>query len=410
MICERIGRRDRFSSWILALVLVAGAVAKLPAQTGAGVEPAKSAPSPIDKIQLTLTSPLDYQVLQRQTKSSGSVVVEGMWDTRLKTLQPDRLEARLLSSDNLISTNASWMVLPFSPEAKGFRGVLPVSAGGWYRLELRLRQGDDTLAETAVAHVGVGEVFFILGQSNSANHGEIRQKPTSGKVTAFDGSRWAIADDPQPGASGTKGSFIPSFGDAMVRQLDVPVGVVCLGVGSTSVREWLPKDTPMTHPPTTGRHTLVVDGRKFVSSGELFERFTSRLRQFPASGFRAVLWHQGESDSAQASPFQLPVDEFRNDLSALITKSRTEATWDVPWFVAQVSYHSPTIPGDEAFRAAQRSVADGHLTWVGPNTDELGQAWRERDGQGVHFNAAGLKRHGELWADVVGKWIEEDER
>ena len=29
---------------------------------------------------------------------------------------------------------------------------------------------------------------------------------------------------------------------------------------------------------------------------------------------------------------------------------------------------------------------------------------------GVHFNAKGLRRHGELWAGVVNAWLERSER
>ncbi|MEX0670555.1 MAG: hypothetical protein WD060_08885 [Pirellulales bacterium] len=58
-------------------------------------------------------------------------------------------------------------------------------------------------------------------------------------MATFDGTAWRVANDPQPGASGSMGSLMPPLGDELVKRLDVPVG------------------------------------------------------------FRAVLWHQGESDSHQ---------------------------------------------------------------------------------------------------------------
>jgi hypothetical protein len=260
--------------------------------------------------------------------------------------------------------------------------------------------------EQAVAHVGIGEVFVIAGQSNSANYGEELQKPATGLVSAFDGEKWSVANDPQPGATGTKGSFIPSFGDTLARKTGVPVGVVCIGVGSTSVREWLPRDTVVKTPPTTGAHVLALAQGGIVSSGELFNNLVRKLNQFSAGGIRAVLWHQGESDWHQAEEFHISTAEYHDELGAVISASRAAAKWDVPWFVALVSYHGPTDVGSPEFRSAQQSLADNRLTFTGPNTDELTGDFREKKGQGVHMSAAGLKRHGELWAEVISQWLE----
>src|SRR6185436_4824825 len=103
-------------------------------------------------------------------------------------------------------------------------------AGGWHRLEIRARSDDALLAESVVEHFGVGEVFVVAGQSNSANHGAEKQSPKTDKVSAFDGQRWQPALDPQPGASGTGGSFMPAFGDAIAEKFRVPVGIVACGV------------------------------------------------------------------------------------------------------------------------------------------------------------------------------------
>jgi hypothetical protein len=357
-------------------------------------------------VQLVLQSPLDYQVVQRGSPREGVVAVEGSWKSSQKgPLDADRLEARLVAKD--APPEVPWIPLPFTPLAKGFRGELPVATGGWYRLELRLVKEAHIVAEEAVAHVGVGDVFLIAGQSNSANYGETTTRPQSGLVSAFDGEHWAPANDPQPGATGTKGSFIPSFGDALTARSGAPVGVICIGVGSTSVREWMPRGTEMKNPPTTGAHTLAIAGGRLVSSGELFDRLVGRLRQFPAGGIRAVLWHQGESDWSQKEPHTISIEDYRSSLGALIIAARAAAKWDVPWFVAQTSYGTPSNPGSDAFRAAQRSLADNRLTFVGPNTDTLSAEFREKNGAGVHFNGAGLKRHGEMWAEIVGQWIDE---
>jgi hypothetical protein len=355
--------------------------------------------------ELRLSQPLEHEVFQRRTADRGFLAIAGQWSVpRGVATLPEALEARVTPAREA-EAGAAWAALPFDPRARGFRAELPLAPGGWYRVEVRLRRGDDILASAEVAQAGIGEVFVIAGQSNSANYGEERQRPQSGLVTAFDGERWRAADDPQPGAGGTRGSFIPSFGDALARELGVPIGVVCIGVGSTSVREWLPAGHAMSAPPTTGAHCVALAGGRLVSSGELFEKLAARLKVFPAGGVRAVLWHQGESDWEQPEGRGLPLEEFRADLAELIAASRTAAGWPVPWLVAQASYHSPASAGSAEFRAAQLGVCDGRLTLPGPNTDALGAAWRENGGRGVHFSGAGQKRHGELWAEVVGRWI-----
>ncbi|MSU49357.1 MAG: hypothetical protein EXS37_09775 [Opitutus sp.] len=48
-----------------------------------------------------------------------------------------------------------------------------------------------------------------------------------------DGKTWQLANDPQPGASGTRGSFMPPLGDLLVARFDVPVGFIACGVGAT---------------------------------------------------------------------------------------------------------------------------------------------------------------------------------
>ncbi len=356
---------------------------------------------------LALTAPKDCEVFQRADATHGAITVTGEWSMpRHAAVVPDGLEVRILRPGDGPTDDANWVSLPFDARAHGFRADLPAAPGGWYHVQVRLLRGRDPLAFVDVAHVGVGEVFVIAGQSNSANYAEERQHPASGMVTAFDGDHWQVANDPQPGATGTKGSFIPSFGDAMVRRLHVPIGVVCLGVGSTSVREWMPAGHAMSVPPTTGAHCMVVPGGKFVSSGELFARLADRLKGFPSHGFRAVLWHQGESDWRQPEGHEIPLAEYRQDLAELIADSRAAAGWPVPWFVAQVSYGSPNQTGSAEFRAQQLAVTDGRLTLPGPNTDTLTGAWREKNGHGVHFSAEGQKRHGELWAEIVGSWIE----
>ncbi len=89
----------------------------------------------------------------------------------------------------------------------------------------------------------------------------------------------------------------------------------------------------------------------------------------------------------------------------LIRASRKEAGWDFPWFVAQATYHTPDDPSCPPIRDAQRSLWQDGLAIEGPDTDTLTAPYRQNGGKGTHFNDAGLKAHGLLWADKVSLYL-----
>ena len=349
---------------------------------------------------LTLTAPLDYQVTQRTARAGGKLLISGQLapDER-----PTSLEARLTGPD----ANGAWQPLAFKAGADTFRAELEAPAGGWFRLEVRARAAGNTLAETNVAHVGLGEVFVVAGQSNSANHGEEKQQTKTSLVAAFDGKAWRLAHDPQPGASGGGGSFLPPFGDALAERLKVPIGIVATGVGATSVREWLPAGTRFPNPPTLLGNVTQLPSGEWESKGRIYTNFTARVKQLGPRGFRAVLWHQGESDANQRDATRtLPGPLYAQFLTQLIRDSRRELGWDAPWFVAQVSYHVPGDEGSPDIRAAQASLWQPGLALAGPDSDALKGGLRERGGQGVHFSGPGLREHAAKWVEQVAPWLE----
>ena len=382
---------------LLALLLLCGSFANVRAQETAGETPVTA----VRGASLTLSSPLDYQVIQRSAKAQGRISIAGqLTEAGAKSVV---VEARIVAEGK----SGEWQRLAAAFTGAKFQAVLEAPSGGWFRLEVRAVHEGKVLAEAAVEHVGVGEVFVVAGQSNSANHGAEKQSTKTGLVTTFDGKRWRLSADPQPGASGGAGSFLPPFGDAIAERFKVPVGFVACGIGASSVREWLPKGARFPNPPTILDRVQQLPGGEWESKGQAFVMFTGRLKQLGPQGFRAVLWHQGESDANQKDPTRtLPGKLYRQYLEQLIRDSRRELGWDAPWFVAQVSYH---VPGDEAspdIRAAQQLLwADG-LANEGPDTDALKGEYRENNGQGVHFNGRGLREHAVRWVEKVAPWLE----
>ena len=352
---------------------------------------------------LAISSPLDYQVIQRTTKDMGVIVIDG--ELTGFAGQPDSVEARITLEGNA----GEWKRLESKVDRMKFQATMEAPAGGWYRVGVRALSAGNVLAETKIEHVGIGEVFVVAGQSNSANHGAEKQKTKTGLVAAFDGRKWQLANDPQPGASGGEGSFMPPFGDGIAEKLRVPVGIAAVGVGATSVREWLPKGATFPNPPTIEGNVQRLPDGGWESKGGIFAALVSRMTALGPHGFRAVLWHQGESDANQADATRtLPGNLYREYLEKVICGSRREAGWDAPWFVAQVSYH---VPGDEAspdLRAAQASLWKDGIALEGPDSDALKGEFRENGGQGVHFSGPGLREHAARWVEKVAPWLEQE--
>ena len=351
-------------------------------------------------IELTLTSPLAHQVVQRATPGKGLLRITGELS---EDVSPEAaVQVRVVNE----TRQMPWLQVN-SVKGRKIIASYEAPAGGWWTLEVRIMLDGKEIALGKVPHVGVGEVFVVAGQSNSANHGEEKQTPQTGLVASFDGTTWRLAEDPQPGASGGGGSFLPPLGDELARKLGVPIGFVACGIGATSVREWLPKGATFPNPPTIESRVEKRPDGLWMSKGDAYQTFLARMKPLGPRGFRAVLWHQGESDANQKDPTRtLRGDLYRQYLETILRESRREIGWEVPWFVAQASYHVPGDEGSDDIRAAQASLARDGIALEGPDSDALKGELRERGGQGVHFSGKGLREHGAKWAEKVIPWIE----
>lgn len=329
---------------------------------------------PLERAAMELYAPADWQVVQRLLTDAGRVRVGG----RL-TESATAVQARLYSrEENAETTTAEWRSLTLDRATRCFEGSLLTAAGGWYRLDVRALDGERVTASATVEHVGIGEVFVVAGQSNSTNSGaDGPENVQSGQVSTFDGSVWRPADDPQPGVhdESQNGSPWPAFGDAMHERYNVPIGLSVTGHGGTSVDQWRP-------------------------GGELFEWMMARVNAMGPGGFRALLWHQGESDVEKLG------DEYRIKLARIILTSNERAGWAFPWFVARVSYQDPERASYDTTRDAQKALWDAGIALEGPDTDTLTGDARDRGGMGIHFSSKGLKRHGRMWAEKVGAWLD----
>ena len=88
-------------------------------------------------------------------------------------------------------------------------------------------------------------------------------------------------------------------------------------------------------------------------------------------------------------------DEYDRKMTALIQASRQTAGWDVPWFVAQATYHPGDGPKAE-IREAQKKLWESGLALQGPDTDpaDRRRPRQSRTGHPFHRQGTGRARRG----------------
>lgn len=226
------------------------------------------------------------------------------------------------------------------------------------------------------------DLFLLAGQSNMAGRGEVSDadRTPHPRVWMFDRQRaWQPAVDPmhfdKPIAAVGPGR---SFGLAIARQFpDVNVGLVPTAVGGSPITSWQP-------------------GIRYDETGAFpWDDALTRARAALVNGgaFKAILWHQGESDAtADAAPL------YESRLRDLIARFRTElGDPSLPFVVGQLG-RFPGRPWDEWYErvdeAHRRVAADvPHVAFV--SSDGLGDK-----GDNLHFSAQAARELGLRYAQA----------
>lgn len=320
-----------------------------------------------------IVQPLEGKVYQRDNKNFANIPIKVLYTRPVVSIRV-RAESKDFSSD--------WVNLRLS--FNNAEGNINLPGGKWYCFYTEAFNEEGGLAESgSVRKVGVGEVFITGGQSNSLNFGEKLTVEESGLVVSYDPKKdcWQSCADPQPCEPGPKvdmgegGSIWPTLGDLLTRKLHVPIGFIATGWGGAALSEF-------------GENTVK------------YNRLKNALRYTGINGVRAVLWHQGETDSVNGTT----ISEYETLLLNLIARSKKDAGWEVPWMVANASYHPKALREKEmAIRKAQENCCNGRTIFLGPDSDKLLEGYRILNS--AHFNLDGLKEHGKLWFDSVINFI-----
>lgn len=334
------------------------------------------------KTVLTISTPLTRTVTQRNSSNQATVTVTGTFSGA----SPNSVQVRAISFGNYPATFTNWQVLDSNPRSGIFKGDITLNAG-YYTLQVRPNSSLDASQVASVDRIGIGEVFIVAGQSNSGNWaGNIVSStwvaapstPTNDLVISRSiAGTYAFGADPQPSADGAGGSAWPSFGDDLYNLLGCPVCITAVGIGGTVVHQWSP------------------------NVGQYYQtQLLPALQLYPVNGIRAILWFQGESDAFNGTSNA----SYKGDLRDIITQSRVDIKWQVPWGIGIESFYPTATPTQISDIAdAQTEVAGDTNNFIGPSMNSFTDStYRNRS---PDFSPLGMSTQASLWVSALQSYF-----
>ncbi len=364
--------------------------------------------------QLVVTFPTSRAVVQRDNNNQATVYIGGYFDNSL-----DKIEARVVPRAAGQGTATDWAVIQTNPSGGQFFGSLLV-AGGWYQLEVRGVRNGSIQSTDFVDRVGIGEVFLVGGQSNASGGSFLPSGPSAAddRVSSINFKNTDPNDGSVPNYSNTLLPFSVfvhldentkmapfgnnawcwgKFGDLIAERFNVPVLIFSMGWAGSELSNWQESINPQGE-------TVTHYGYVFPA-GMPFGHLRLALNNYIAQqGFRAMLWHQGESDNT----IRTSRSDYRADLRTIITTSRSLSNKSkLAWVVARVSRMTnngvsetwqPVIDAQNDVIGLNGNDPAIYLpdVYAGPQTDPLqGSVYRPFDN--IHFSSNGLTSLAEAW-------------
>ncbi|WP_290540467.1 sialate O-acetylesterase [Alistipes sp.] len=268
-----------------------------------------------------------------------------------------------------------------------------VAHGAAHTPRVKLANGDaveprsmpgDTLTTDGVCFVRLPRLRLVLciGQSNMAGRGSMDAEAAAtlhGVYLFNDSARFERAAEPMNRYSTIRKELgmqrigpVGSFAARYAKATDAPVGVVVNARGGSSIDKWLPG-----------------------SDTNYLAKAVERIRAAGDWGdVVAVLWHQGEADSAHP-------ERYGAKFCRLVTILRTELdNPSLPVIFGEIAHWNWTnrAAGTAPFNAMLRSLRIPHTACV--STEGLAPMKDETD---PHFSAASQRELGRRYAEALLK-------
>lgn len=248
----------------------------------------------------------------------------------------------------------TFVILPvrFPLQSDGtFEGILPhVPAGGPYTLWCQLGgnnvHGDWERRGECRFHLGVGDLFLIAGQSNSAGYGKTpAYDPSDPDVHLFTNAMyWHTAAHPLNDATGSchpiNAEWAVSgtspwlrFAVVMHRALGYPIGLLQASKGDTCMTQWCPPDFP---------DPLAEERGLTEQKGELWQLSLDVIAAAGGS-IAGVLWYQGCNDADDDRWTEIYAARFDHYVTSLRTAIGQP---DLPFYTVQLNKSLSENPAD----------------------------------------------------------------
>ena len=238
---------------------------------------------------------VDWQILQQDHSGYATLTLQGRWQADAEMAdQPCVVEVRVVAGDTSVVVNRSldWQAANTTADGQ-WQITLRVPAGGLYRLETRCRVTTQSEREWALRgdmrHFwGVGDLWVIAGQSNSAGYGRgaVYDPPELGIHLLRNNEQWALATHPMNDATDTAHvvnreranpahSPYLHFARLLKQQLHYPIGLIQTALGGSPLSAWNPTEAESAGLYHNMIHCVTCAG----------------------GAVKGVLWYQGESDA-----------------------------------------------------------------------------------------------------------------
>ncbi len=235
--------------------------------------------------------PEDWQIVQRDRRGFGVLRLAGRW----YSATPGCVEVRLAEEDTSapVSPSLDWQRVDTRADGTWATDLVDIPGGGLYRLETRFNPEGNVAGEWSMRgdmrhHLGVGELWVIAGQSNSAGYGRgvVYDPPELGLHLLRNNEHWALATHPlnestdtchpvnREGANPAHAPYL-QFARVLRRALGVPVGLVQTALGGSPLSQWDPAE----------------------GDAGLYRNMIHCVG-LAGGSVRGVVWYQGESDSS----------------------------------------------------------------------------------------------------------------
>ncbi|MBA2650862.1 MAG: hypothetical protein H0U73_01125 [Tatlockia sp.] len=217
-------------------------------------------------------------------------------------------------------------------------------------------------------------VLLAIGQSNVANHGEIKfstQYPT--QVFNYFNGKCYVASSPLLGASGERGEFLTPLADYLIEGgIYNKVIIIASGINGSQISRWTPN----------------FDLNPMLMS--VLAEVKSKYK------ITEIIWHQGETDFL----IPTPKDNYLASFYSFLSTIRINTTLP-PIYYAIATHCGPNWYFNNPVALAQYSLTnEQNNIFLGANTDAL-IPMKERFDNACHFRYIGQLKAAFAYAQAI---------